>query len=114
MDARQAQDQNTDKVALQATVQVAVPVPAMDTRARNRKHRLERLLVGKLTPWKAGLTVAQGDYVNVYAIPYIATNGGVSGAAQPHGYSSSDGVVTWVRVSPASLLKYLFRQAPTP
>jgi hypothetical protein len=84
---------------------------------RNRRRRLSRVILGKLTRWSTGLTVTEGDYVSSEngTSAWVAQNSGVSGATAPTGTGSqSDGVITWLKVDVQSLLQFLNTSPPTP
>lgn len=83
---------------------------------RNRRHRLSRVILQSLTPWRTGLVVIVGQYVSSEngTSAYEATTSGTTGATAPTGRSTNDGGVTWVKVGVQALLRFLNTGAPTP
>jgi hypothetical protein len=85
-------------------------------RFRNTKMRKARQILQGLTPWSAGLSVTECDYVSAESgnAAFIAGSTGVTGATSPTGQVTSDGVIVWTRADIASLLQFLYTGAPTP
>ena len=84
---------------------------------RARKRRIARQILQSLTPFSAGLSVSQGDYVSSENVTsaWQAQNSGTSGATAPTGTGlQSDGTIQWLRVDMQSLLAYQYQQPPTP
>ena len=83
---------------------------------RNRRRRLSRVILGKLTPWSTGLVVTAGQYVSAEngTAAFLATTSGTTGATAPTGRTTNDGGVTWVRADIQSLLQFLNTSPNTP
>ena len=80
---------------------------------RNRRRRLARLLLGKLTAWTTGLVVTAGQYVSGEngTAAFKATTSGTTAGTGP----LTDTGVTFVRADIQSLLQFLNSTTlPTP
>ena len=68
---------------------------------RIRRYNRSRIFTQNLTPWRSGLSVTIGDYVQSFGLAWQAQSIGTTGATAPsnaHGNTVSDGAVRWSHV----------------